>query len=324
MSYFKSSYFSFLVLYFFCSSCIHEAKPLIHETRLLALKKHKSSKIPKKIHQIWVGGYTPPEYYYLFLKSFKENAPDYEHKLWTNKDLTRENFPLIYDHVLKLIDIGIKKYGRNENNWKGIPSRNLPALADMMRLEILYHHGGYYFDVKSELLKPFEGNLPQGDFSFIVANQDPCGLKCVSNTGPYLANAFMAGAPGNPIVETLLKKENLDQIDFESKRVDLESGPGYFAKAFPKEVKENPSEYGVLVLNNKLIFPLIDWMSSYQFPQKNLCMSPDKSELEERSKGPIRSFEYKGRTLYTIFPCDQYPNSISICHWGYLGKTWHK
>jgi hypothetical protein len=58
------------------------------------------SPIPLKVHLIWIGG-DPPDYLKLFMKSFETNMPEFEIKLWGNKDLTKKNFPLTYEYIKK-------------------------------------------------------------------------------------------------------------------------------------------------------------------------------------------------------------------------------
>ena len=51
------------------------------------------SPIPKKVHFIWLGS-DPPDYFQkYFLQSFEKNMSEFEISLWTDKDLTKSNFP---------------------------------------------------------------------------------------------------------------------------------------------------------------------------------------------------------------------------------------
>ena len=54
-------------------------------------KKQESVNIPKKIHQIWLGGEFPDKYKRLRDTWIKEN-PDWDYRLWTDEDV--ENFKL--------------------------------------------------------------------------------------------------------------------------------------------------------------------------------------------------------------------------------------
>lgn len=53
--------------------------------------------------------------------------PNFEHKLWTNENITRENFPLSYDLIQNLFKIDkFTRYSR------------MATVADVMRHEIMY------------------------------------------------------------------------------------------------------------------------------------------------------------------------------------------
>jgi len=82
------------------------------------------SVIPKKIHQIWLGGKCPS----MFDKcreSIQKTNPDYEYKLWTDDDI--ESFGL-----------------KNITLFNSVS--NLGAKSDILRYEILERFGGIYLD----------------------------------------------------------------------------------------------------------------------------------------------------------------------------------
>ena len=56
-----------------------------------SISKQWVSPIPKKVHLIWIGG-DPPEYFKLFLQTFFDHLPEFDIKVWGNKDLTRKKF----------------------------------------------------------------------------------------------------------------------------------------------------------------------------------------------------------------------------------------
>ena len=53
------------------------------------------SPIPKKFHFIWIGG-DQPDYFKKFLRTFKEKCPEFEIKIWGNKNLNKKYFPITY------------------------------------------------------------------------------------------------------------------------------------------------------------------------------------------------------------------------------------
>jgi mannosyltransferase OCH1-like enzyme len=101
--------------------------------------RSKPQRIPKIIHQIWVGG-TMSEGKRLIMEANRELYPDWEHKLWGSKDITRENFPLSYNLIQTILKIN--KFTRYSK---------IATVADVMRHEIMYREGGFYMDTGMKL-----------------------------------------------------------------------------------------------------------------------------------------------------------------------------
>jgi mannosyltransferase OCH1-like enzyme len=103
----------------------------------------KSPVIPRKIHQIWLGG-TLPIKYYRIIKTWIELHPGWEYKLWTDKDVDALN--LVNKKLYDAIDnVGVK--------------------SDILRYEILYRYGGLYIDTDFKCIKPFDDLLYLDFFS---------------------------------------------------------------------------------------------------------------------------------------------------------------
>lgn len=153
--------------------------------------------IPKKIHQIWVGKKEIPNKYEVFMKNIKKLHGEFEHYLWTNKDINKDNF----------------------SNYEIIMSCESPAQkADLMRYEILYKHGGTYLDVDFELFKSISDLLIR---SLVLCNEAVVGAK------NYMANSFIGCNKNNKnLLNCVLNAKN---IDF-SKPINEATGPYYFRK----------------------------------------------------------------------------------------------
>lgn len=310
----------FLPLFIFIFSC-HPKRACLLESDLDKLKALKGIPIPKKIHQTWIGSSTPPNYFNIYLESFKKFAPDYEYKLWTNEDLTEKNFPFTYKYILKIVKAGIEKYGRNEKNWKGCPSKKLSEISDLMRFEIIYHHGGFYYDVKGELLKPFNLLTKGSDASFVVSNETPCGFECERHDGKYVSTGFFGSVPNSPILQTILTKESLDKIDPYDVEANIQTGPFYFGTAFSNRIRKDPKKYGVLMLKTKKIYPYLPWSTDYNKAEKDQCIKTDPKKFKIKAGQKITEFIHKKDTFYALTPCDKYPEAISMFHLE-LGGTW--
>ena len=91
-------------------------------------------KIPKIIHQIWIGDEFPPELL-AFQQSIKVMHSDWHYQLWTQDDLEHLNLA-----NKDLIDL----------------AQNPAEKSDLLRYELLYKFGGVYLDVDCQILQPLD------------------------------------------------------------------------------------------------------------------------------------------------------------------------
>ena len=267
------------------------------------------SPIPKKIHLIWIGG-EQPDYLKLFIRSFNQYLPEFEIKVWGNKDLNRKTFPKTIDYIRKAKKLQGKQmfdtYGEKMYNFKLEPLTysKWAQITDLMRLEIVYNNGGYYFDTTFEILKSLYGLFNRKE-RFVGCNEYPR-----FKNAPILSNSFFGAVKGSPILKRLLSKKKLDKIDFYNMEVDFETGPGYLRSGILKtdDVHIFPSTY---------FYPFVEEYSPGQDPpyrksSKNKCHSKKKTKKTKRLKNK------KG---FIEFPCKKYPKSYALKHWQ-LGKSW--
>ena len=165
-------------------------------------------RIPKKIHQIWLGSKLPDKFK-PWCDTWQRIHPEWEYRLWTDEDIN---------------DINIAKREMFDK------ATNQGMKSDILRYEILRQQGGLYVDTDFECLKSFD-DLLYLKF-FVGISQDPnmqtyCGLigsvpdgvvikHCVNDlkgiytgnngdkvmdaTGPYhITRAFLAGAREDPV-----------------------------------------------------------------------------------------------------------------------------
>lgn len=134
-------------------------------------KKQDDDVIPKKIHQVWLGGNIPDNYKRL-RDSWIEKNPDWEYKLWVDSDI--DSFKL-----------------ENIDNFN--KTNNLGVKSDIFRYEILYRYGGLYVDTDFECLQSFN------DLTY---------LDLFSGTGhvgvPETFNGLIACKLGHKLIRTLI------------------------------------------------------------------------------------------------------------------------
>jgi len=137
----------------------------------LNYKGDKTPKIPKIIHQVWIGSELPVKYFRL-IRSFIDQHPDWEYKLWTDKDV--ESFGMINKALFDAV----------EN--KGLKS-------DIFRYEIVHRYGGIYLDTDFKCIKPFD---------------DLMYLDFFSGNGhtayPYAYCGLFGAYPGHPLLAKVI------------------------------------------------------------------------------------------------------------------------
>lgn len=244
------------------------------------------SKIPKTIHQIWVGSDADklPVHKKLYMSSFKQilgNSWDY--KLWTDDDITPNNFPITYEYI-QLIRGKPKKWAQ---------------VGDLMKFELIYHHGGFYFDTNIELIKDIS-YLADSSYDMILCNE-------IENEKQYMSCGFFASIPNSEYLKKLLSIDNLNNINFESNAASIESGPYFFIKAFKNTDIFNNSK--IYVLPTKSVYPFHPAVKD-----TDKSINPDSSEN-------IYETEFKGNSVKIKYPTIGYNDSIAIDHF-YFGCSW--
>lgn len=177
-------------------------KKLYNKNNLAKVQAAAQPIIPKIIHQIWLGPHQPPAIFKKSQASIQKYFPDWEYKLWTDKDIP-----------------GLKLYNQKYYDL----SKNYGERADIVRYEILYAFGGLYLDVDFVCLKSFD--ILHHSYDFYTALLP---IKCAE----FLANGVMGSVPGHPIL-----KDCIETVahDWElSDNILLRVGPYHFQKSFWK------------------------------------------------------------------------------------------
>ena len=128
--------------------------------------------IPKIIHQIWIGSQMPEELCELS-KSWKRKMPEYEHWIWTEKEIELLEFK--GKHVYEM-------------------AKNPGLKSDVARYAILEEFGGLYADTDFECIKSLEKCL--NGSSFIAGH-----LPAPSSGNVEIANGLIACTKNNKIIK---------------------------------------------------------------------------------------------------------------------------
>ncbi len=176
--------------------------------------------IPPIIHQIWLGG-TPPPAFVGLQKTIMDYHPGWFYKLWTDEDVKE----------LKLIN---RKYFNKAQNYG--------EKSDILRYELLYIFGGWYFDWDIESCRSLEPLGQRYEF-------------CVGTPGigenVFACNAVMGSRPHHPILKHVT--ETIRNYHRTSKGVCYRTGPIHLTRGLDKQALKH--SHRVVVLPTQFLYP---------------------------------------------------------------------
>jgi len=166
------------------------------------------SKIPKIIHQIWIGPKKRPSQW---METWKMKNPSWQYKLWTEKTIKKEFPNGLYNQT---------QYNRLGSQYHG--------KADILRYEILYKYGGFYIDADTSATRPLDDDLLECDLF-------TCGLNLENKR---YANGFIACKEKSPVMKAMM--DEIHEIEnINEKACWMMTGPMLFTKIVDRYIKEN-------------------------------------------------------------------------------------
>lgn len=182
-------------------------KELYNRFNIATLTVAPTPKIPKIIHQIWLGKDVPQEFRN-FQLSWQTLHPDWEYRLWTDKDA--QGLHMINERFF------------NE-------SRNYGEKSDIMRYEILNQYGGVYVDFDFEALRPLDILHHTCDLYICVQPLDSDYVQ--------LGIGIIGARPGHPVI-----KHCIDTVkdDWKNERgATVRTGPIHCTRSFLAQAGKN-------------------------------------------------------------------------------------
>jgi mannosyltransferase OCH1-like enzyme len=186
--------------------------------------KGEGEKIPKKIHQVWLG--KMPENHKKLIPKIIEKHPDWEYKLWTDDDL--KDYPMVNKKLFNDVS-------------------NLGSKSDIARYEILYKEGGIYLDSDFEMVKNFDSLIDNEFFTGVGHSNEP-----------MVYNGLIGCTKNNELMGKILSTmdSNYNQNPSISSGDPMYStGPYYFSSMFFDYIKENMDKK-IVVLPTPYFYPL--------------------------------------------------------------------
>lgn len=178
----------------------------LYERNYLTMGEKVCYNIPKIIHQVWLGGELPAEYK-RFTESWRKFHPDWEYRLWLDKD--------------------VEEFGM-QNKAMFDASKSFGQKSDIFRYEILRRHGGIYCDTDFECLKPFDDLLYLDFFT---------SSGYVGKVELYIG--LIASVPNHPIINRMIN--DMTGVNEHNSVWDIfkTTGSWRFTDVFFQEVNEN-------------------------------------------------------------------------------------
>jgi mannosyltransferase OCH1-like enzyme len=167
------------------------------------INKQAPQKIPKIIHQIWLGDGIPNELWKC-IDSIKETNPGYEHRLWTEDEAKNYNF-------------------KNKELFN--KCTNHGQRSDILRYAILQEFGGIYLDTDFIGIKSFDELLHLDFFTGVAYDKEP-----------IVFNGLIGCIPNHPLLEDLNNFDNVSSND--GMDIIKTTGPWYLTKRLFKKINE--------------------------------------------------------------------------------------
>ncbi|WP_172806709.1 hypothetical protein [Endozoicomonas arenosclerae] len=308
--------------------------------------------IPGKIHQIWIGEKLP-EYLDIISQSFKK-VKGWEYNLWRatqdnffdpNGKITRytwtESEHIVQEYFIdELFDNEYSIIKSILVHNKTSKDNHLASLGDILRYRIVHEFGGFYFDMKFELLNPEELSdlARQPLYNMITANE----FAFSSAQKGYLSNGFFAAEALHPALTNMLFTAHLLEEKIPTSNVDI-FGPGFFLREIENwyRIADPEKKQGWLMLPHTKIYPYIDWapndedLAADTTPIKPIRKLREAGydfcyvKADPQFKFPqiyLREMNYLrvngGSGFFYQYPCKKYPDAIAMDHFD-SGSSWN-
>ena len=221
------------------------------------------SSIPKIIHILYFGETEFYNFHHRCIHSMLQYMPNYEVRIYNSKEPIGNAF---WDDIKKQARVSIHKMDPPVF-YDGFELKHFQYKADVVRLELLYEHGGVYLDLDMLITRPFDDVFASGH-SFYISEERTNGAG-----NGALINAFLAAKPKNEFVKLWLNS-------FKS-GLRLGIWATHIRDSNKKLIDDHPHymhKYRIKILDGKL-FMQLHWQDTvafihsetvpYEFPQES-------------------------------------------------------
>jgi len=155
--------------------------------------KEPCSEIPKIIHLLYFGETDFYNFHHRCVHSMLQYMPNYEIRIYNAKEPVGNKYwnDIKKQPNVKIVNINVPQY------FDGFELKHFQYKADVVRLEVLYEHGGVYLDLDMIIIRPFDEVFTSGHSFYI--SKERAGHNC-------LINAFLAAKPKNEFLKIWLNE----------------------------------------------------------------------------------------------------------------------
>lgn len=240
-------------------------------------------RIPKIVHQIWLGPNLPPSYFADFQQKWKNLHPDWEYHLWSEAELEE----------LKL------------DNWDIVEkSQNWAEKSDIIRCDLLDRFGGVYLDCDMD---PHHSlNELHEKYDFYAGIEHPHKIATTNNR-VWVGISIMASRPSHPIMKNWKKRirAGWDEVDLRySSAIERVINHTYFP--FTHAVLQEIDQPG----NIDMLFP-----ATYFYPIAPNYAAKRRSgfrAFREKVYDVLENLSLKRPRAFSR----SYPETIAVHYWG--------
>jgi hypothetical protein len=223
----------------------------------LLYPKDPCAEIPKIIHLLYFGETEFYNFHHRCVHSMLQYMPDYEIRIYNAKEPVGNKY---WDDVKKQSPrLTIHKIAP-PTHYDGFELKHFQYKADVVRLELLYEHGGVYLDLDMLITRTFHRVFASGH-SFYISEERSTTISPPGSTGAggSLINAFLAAKPKNEFIRLWLN-------EFKS-GLRLGIWATHIRDSNRKLLDDHPHyqyKYRINVLDGKLFMPL-HWQDTVAF-----------------------------------------------------------
>ena len=275
------------------------------------------------VHQIWVTGEPPPikEMFAASVRSLAAAFPTpWCYRRWSFDDVNPRSFPETHAVLTALYEfVQDKTFPLVDGKRIDLKRASLSAIGDVMKAEILAIHGGAYFDINFQILRP-------SAIVKVVLADLAAGRVTLANErdGWHMSCGFIAGPPHHLVLKAYATQaaKHVIRNFAEGLPANVASGPHLFGKAIrvalgtSDKVDFQTNERAKLlihVLHAYQMYPYYPWPRSISagdvrrtYPHGDACVVCKQGNCR----------------MITMEECSKvYPESMAVDHFS-QGHTW--